>query len=140
MVKTIDLNNRYDINLVKDNKIMSLYQCEGNLYLSCHYSDFRDIKSIVFEINSKNKIYELFEKLYNNLDNYKIISLDYSIKCPHMLKIRKQENNIALSFYKIFNSNYYKPSSVIVINVSEYLEFHQLFNDLQNNKTKKLKK
>ncbi len=136
--------NKDDIQIVDGNKVVSLYEDVNGITISCNYVDFHDIRNFKFEINNENTIlYNAFNNLYNVLNEEIIISSDYYAKCPNAFKIKKNEDCIILYFYKITDNNYYKPSGSIQLNVSEFYEFHELFNSLQSiesSKTKSLKK
>ena len=66
--------NSYDIDLIQDEKVLSIYQTGADITMSCKYKDYRKISSISFNISSgEGEVYTIFDKLYTDIINGNIL-------------------------------------------------------------------
>ena len=62
--------NTFDIDLVNDGKILSIYQSGSDPNLSCRFEDYRSISNITFDIPwEQEELYSIFERLYIDIIN-----------------------------------------------------------------------
>lgn len=88
--KTNDYNT-FDIDLVNDGKILSIYQRGDDPNLSCRFEDYRDISNITFVIpREQEELYSIFEKLYIDIINGNVLGEDTSFqRVQESMKIQK---------------------------------------------------
>lgn len=115
--KTLNDNNKYDISIEEDNKLLKIYQNDENINFSCRYSNFQNFTVISFVIKEDQTLYQLFQELYENIktkdketkedpNEYQIVdekgitifSDSISSTSPNALRIKKDENKIVLYF------------------------------------------
>ena len=73
--------NYFDIDLIQDEKILSIYQTGADVNLSCKYEDYRKISSISFNIASNQKeVYSIFNKFYTDIINGNILGEDENLQ------------------------------------------------------------
>ncbi len=66
--------NSFDIDLIQDEKVLSIYQTGSDINLSCKYEDYRKISSISFNIDSnQGEVYSVFDKFYTDIINGNIL-------------------------------------------------------------------
>lgn len=79
--KTSNEYNSFDIDLMQDEKVLSIYQTGADINLSCKYGDYRKISSISFNITSnQGEVYSAFNTLYTNIINGNILGEDESLQ------------------------------------------------------------
>lgn len=79
--KTINEYNALDIDLIQDEKILSIYQSGADINLACKYSDYRKISSISFNIYSnQGEVYAIFNKIYTNIINGNILGENENLR------------------------------------------------------------
>ncbi len=73
--------NSFDIDLVEDEKVLSIYQTGDDVNLSCKYEDYRKISNISFSISTnQGEVYFIFDKLYKDIINGNVLGEDESLK------------------------------------------------------------
>lgn len=124
--------NKYDsygIELINDNKILSVIKTGNSIRISCQKEDYSKIDNIEFDIyEDDQELYMIFDKLYTNFisdntigynddnsyihkqiveDNkVKVMSDIYPTVCPNTLEISKDEEKISLNFEKVNGLKY----------------------------------
>ena len=79
--KTSNEYNSFDIDLIQDEKILSIYQTGDDINLSCKYEDYRKISSISFSINNnQGEVYSVFDKFYKDIINGNIMGEDENLQ------------------------------------------------------------
>ncbi len=79
--KTSNEYNSFDIDLIQDEKILSIYQTGADINLSCKYEDYRKISNISFSINSnQGEVYSVFDKFYKDIINGNIMGEDENLQ------------------------------------------------------------
>ncbi len=73
--------NSFDIDLIQDEKVLSIYQTGADINLSCKYEDYRNISSISFSINNnQGEVYSVFDKFYKDIINGNILGEDENLQ------------------------------------------------------------
>ena len=79
--KTSNEYNSFDIDLIQDEKILSIYQTGADINLSCKHEDYRKISNISFSINSnQGEVYSVFDKFYKDIINGNIMGEDENLQ------------------------------------------------------------
>lgn len=99
--KTNDYNT-FDIDLVNDGKILSIYQGGSDPNLSCRFEDYRGISNITFDIpREQEEIYSIFEKLYIDIISGNVLGEDTNIQsAQERMKLQK-----SMTWYRTINQN-----------------------------------
>ncbi len=112
--KILNFDNTYDIKLTKDGKTLTiLFSRVLDLHMVIEdgvIMPFRTSRTIDFDINTQDKeVYELFDKLYNDVINGNIFeknknskSIDSSLICSYNLLVDENKNIIWVSDDGIF--------------------------------------
>ena len=67
----------FDIDLINDEKVLSIYQGGSDPNLSCKYEDYRGISNISFDIPKEDEeVYSIFDKLYTDIANGNVLGED----------------------------------------------------------------
>ena len=67
----------FDIDLINDEKVLSIYQGGSDPNLSCKYEDYRGISNISFDIPKEDEeVYSIFDKLYTDIVNGNVLGED----------------------------------------------------------------
>ncbi len=93
--KTLNDYNTFDIDLIKDNKILSIYQSGDDINFSCKFDNNSKISNIDFSISNEDNIYYIFNKLYENIINGNV--LDENINLNEVKKRIEFQKN--MSYY-----------------------------------------
>ncbi len=94
--------NSFDIDLIQDEKMLSIYQTGADINLSCRYQDYRKISNISFNIpDNQGEIYSVFNKLYTNIISGNIFGEDESLQSVQE-KIQSEKNT---SWYRSLVQN-----------------------------------
>lgn len=147
--------NNYDLDITKNDIVLSIYQAEGSFYIACKYTNYKSVSDIDFNITEDDPIYSVMDHLYtsivetnNSEESHKsivengiitIYSDSYSLKDTNILYISKQDSIITFSFNKIERKEVFKPASTIFIKIKENnsrsedfpIVFQETFNELQ---------
>ncbi len=60
--------NSFNIDLINDGKVLSIYRTGSDVNFSCKYGDYRRISQIMFSISSnQEELYGIFNKLYESI-------------------------------------------------------------------------
>lgn len=76
-VEIIKIQNEYhtyDIRMVQDQKILDIYQTGSDIGISCRMENFEKISKIQFEISDECELFQVFQKLYENIIHGNIFS------------------------------------------------------------------
>lgn len=94
--------NTFDIDLVNDGKILSIYQSGSDPNLSCRFEDYRSISNITFDIPwEQEELYSIFERLYIDIINGNVLGEDASIQSvQESMKLQK-----SMTWYRTINQN-----------------------------------
>lgn len=94
--------NTFDIDLVNDGKVLSIYQGGADPNISCRFEDYRRISNITFDIpRDEEELYSIFEKLYIDIINGNVLGEDTSIpSVQESMKLQK-----SMSWYPTINQN-----------------------------------
>lgn len=94
--------NTFDIDLINDGKILSIYQGGSDPNLSCRFEDYRSISNITFDIpREQEELYSIFEKLYIDIINGNVLGEDTSIQSvQESMKLQK-----SMTWYQTINQN-----------------------------------
>ena len=67
----------FDIDLINNEKVLSIYQGGSDPNLSCKYEDYRNISYISFDIPKEDEeLYYIFDKLYTDIVNGNVLGED----------------------------------------------------------------
>lgn len=73
--------NSFDIDLIQDEKVLSIYQTGADINFSCKYKDYRKISSVSFNIGSnQEEVYSVFDKFYTDIINGNILGEDENLQ------------------------------------------------------------
>ena len=94
--------NTFDIDLVNDGKILSIYQGGSDPNLSCRFEDYRSISNITFDIpREQEELYSIFEKLYTDIINGNVLGEDTSIQSVQ----ERMKRQRSMTWYQTINQN-----------------------------------
>lgn len=100
--KTCNEYNSFDIDLIQDEKILSIYQTGFDINLSCKYEDYRKISSISFKIDSnQGEVYSVFDKFYIDIINGNILGENENLPSVQ----EKMQYEKGTSWYKYLVQN-----------------------------------
>lgn len=72
--------NSFDIDLIKDGKVLSIYRKGADVSFSCKYEDYHKISQIMFSIPfAQEELYGMFNKLYESIVTGNVLGEDISI-------------------------------------------------------------
>ncbi len=87
----------FDIDIIEDNKVLSIYQTGLDINLSCRFDNYCKIATINFNISSdQGELYNIFNKLYENIISGNILDEDASLKTVQ----RRMKTEKNMSYYK----------------------------------------
>lgn len=100
--KRTNAYNTFDIDLINDGKILSIYQSGSDPNLSCRFEDYRSISNITFDIpREQEELYSIFEKLYTDIINGNVLGEDTSIQSVQ----ESMELQKSMTWYQTINQN-----------------------------------
>ena len=100
--KNLNDYGTFDIDLIKDDKVLSIYQTGADINFSCRHKDYRKISNITFNITSnQEEIYTIFNKLYTNIINGNVIGEDENLQSVQ----EKMQLEKCTSWYQSFVKN-----------------------------------
>lgn len=73
--------NSYNIDLIQNGKVLSIYQVGEDISFSCRYEDYRKISNISFSIShNQEELYCKFNKLYVDIVNGNVLGEEPNIQ------------------------------------------------------------
>ena len=100
--KTSNEYNSFDIDLIQDEKVLSIYQTGADINLSCKYEDYRKISNISFNIASnQGKVYSVFDKFYTDIINGNVLGENENLPIVQ----EKMQDEKSTSWYKSLVQN-----------------------------------
>lgn len=102
IIKKINDYDTFDIDLVNNGKILSIYQGGSDPNLSCRFEDCRSISNITFDIpKEQEELYSIFDKLYTDIINGNVLGEDMNIQSvQERMKLQK-----SMTWYQMINQN-----------------------------------
>ncbi len=123
--KILNDYNNFDINLIDNNKVLSIYQTGDDINISCKYEDYQKISNISFNIpNNNEELYFIFDKLYTDIINANIFGEEINSNTIKSMEIEK-----SMSWYKsLVNDNI-----ITVLSDSYPTDYPNILKIIKNN-------